>query len=72
MYFLAILSMCWAGALFGNLDDRAANLEVAIGIVGIDDGHRDMGIAPDVFIFLASARRIGNDVVSHRSHTRRE
>ena len=50
------------GAFFGDLDDFAADLEVAVRIFGIDDGERDARIATHVEIFDAATRGIHTDM----------
>src|SRR5258706_14709306 len=51
-----------AGAVFGDLDDAAADLDVAVGILGIHQSHGHTRIAADILIFLASLCRIENNV----------
>ena len=46
------------GSLLGNFHDAAADLKIAIGIIRIDDGQSDAGVAPYVAIFLSAARGI--------------
>ena len=40
--------MCSSGALVGVLDDRAADLQVLVGIVLVGNGERDPSVAPRV------------------------
>jgi hypothetical protein len=50
--FLCQLVDVIVGAIFGDFDDAAANLEIAVRVLGIDDGERDAGIAADVAVLL--------------------
>src|SRR5258708_18228608 len=52
------------GAVLGNLNHGAADLKIAIGIVGIDDGQRHPRIAAPVAVLLPSARRIKNHILA--------
>ena len=52
--FFRQLVDAFVGAIFGDLDDATANLDITVGIFRIDDGHRNAGIAADVAILLAS------------------
>lgn len=52
------------GAFFGNLLHGAANLKVAVGIVGVQNGERDMGTLVHVGVFAAAFGRVHQDVGS--------
>ena len=62
--FLGHLVDVGAGTVFGDLDDAAANLDVAVGIFGIDDGERDTRVAANVFIFLTALGGVEDDVLA--------
>src|SRR5437773_9125871 len=46
------------GALLGHLDDPAADLDVAVGVVGILDRERDLRAALEVLVLHPSACRV--------------
>src|SRR5690242_10855076 len=52
------------GAFFSDFDYPAANFQIAIGIVGINNGQSYARIAADIAIFLPSFGGIENDVVA--------
>src|SRR6266403_3840133 len=45
-------------AVFGDFDDLAPNLQIAIGIGGVLDRNRNPGSAPDVLVLHAAPPRI--------------
>src|ERR1700675_3559458 len=52
------------GALLGNLGHAATNLEIAIWIFGIGDGHGDSRITAHVAILLPALGRIKDDMLA--------
>src|SRR5258707_9287732 len=62
-------------AVLGNLDHGAADLQIAIRIVGVDNGQRHSRIAAHVAVLLPAARRIKDymltvEVAPYRSDLR--
>src|SRR5215831_6776679 len=64
------------GPLFGDLDDSTADLEIAVGVVGVLDRERDLRIALQIFVLHPSPGGIEQDVRAvvvdpHWRHLRR-
>jgi hypothetical protein len=62
--FLGHLVDVSAGALFGDLDDAAADFKIAVRIFRIDEGERDAGIAANILVFLTALGGVENDVLA--------
>src|SRR4029077_15806392 len=52
------------GAIFGDFRDAAADFQIAIRIIRIDDGEGDTRIAADVLILLAAPGRVEDDMLT--------
>src|SRR5712692_7541862 len=61
----------FVGALFGDLRDPAADLQIAIGVLWVLDGHSHTRVAAKVAVFLAAARGVDANLLPIEIHPHR-